>query len=370
MKNYLFTSESVTQGHPDKICDLISDTILDKALEQDENSKVAVECLIGRNQVDISGQITSKAKLNYEEIARNVIKDIGYDNEKTDINYKTCAINTNITRQSEDIELGIQKHGAGDQGIMFGYACDETKEYMPFAINMAHKLTKKIDEVRKNNIIPYIRPDGKVQLTVEYIDNIPTKINTILISVQHLENIGIKEIKKDITEKVINKIIDKKYVDINTKVLINPTGRFVIGGPLADTGLTGRKIIQDTYGGYSRHGGGAFSGKDATKVDRSAAYMLRHVAKNVVANKLAKKCELQIAYAIGLKKPLSLNINTFNTNTISEEEILNLIIKKFNFEPQSIIEYLQLKNPIYSKTTNYGHFGRNDFTWENINMDL
>lgn len=370
MKKNLFTSESVTQGHPDKICDLISDTILDKSLEQDKNSKVAVECMISKKQVNISGQITSKAKLDYENIARNVIKEIGYDNEKTDIDYKTCVINTNITKQSKDIELGIKNYGAGDQGIMFGYACDETEEYMPFAISIAHKLTKQIDDMRKNKIISYLRPDGKVQITVEYVDDTPYRIDTILVSVQHLENININKIKKDITEKVINKIIDKKYIDINTKVLINPTGKFVIGGPLADTGLTGRKIIQDTYGGYSKHGGGAFSGKDATKVDRSAAYMLRYVAKNVVANKLAKKCELQISYAIGLKNPLSLNINTFNTNKIPEDEILKLIIQKFNFQPEQIIEYLKLKNPIYSKTTNYGHFGRSDFTWEKINMDL
>ncbi len=370
MKKYLFTSESVTQGHPDKVCDLISDTLLDKALEQDENSKIAVECLISKDQLNISGQITSKAKLNYEEIARKVLKDIGYDNKKTDIDYKKCIINTNITKQSEDIELGIKKYGAGDQGIMFGYACDETEEYMPFAISIAHKLTQKIDEVRKNKIIPYLRPDGKVQVTVEYIDNIPTKINTILISVQHLESVSNEKIKKDIVEKIINNIINEKYMDKDTRILINPTGRFVIGGPLADTGVTGRKIIQDTYGGYSRHGGGAFSGKDATKVDRSAAYMLRHVAKNIVANKLAKKCELQISYAIGIKEPISLNINTFNTSKIPEEEILNLVIKKFNFEPQKIIEYLNLKNPIYSKTTNYGHFGRESFTWEKIKVDF
>ena len=366
MRKYLFTSESVTQGHPDKVCDLISDTILDKALEQDENSRVAVECLISKNQIVISGQITSRAVLDYEKTARNVIKDIGYDNEKTDINYKTCSVITNITKQSEDIAIGVKNEGAGDQGIMFGYACNETKEYMPLAIAVAHKLTKEIDNVRKNKIIPYLRPDGKVQVTVEYEDDIPTRIDTILVSVQHLEEISIDTIKKDILKNVINKVVNKKYIDGKTKILINPTGRFVIGGPLGDTGVTGRKIIPDTYGGYSRHGGGAFSGKDATKVDRSATYMLRHIAKNIVANKLAKKCELQISYAIGMSKPLSLFINTFNTNILSEKDILNLIKQKFELEPQKIIKYLDLKNPIYAQTTNYGHFGREEFKWEKI----
>ncbi len=366
MKKYYFTSESVTEGHPDKVCDLVSDTILDECLKQDKYSRVAVETFASKNLITIAGQLTTKAKINVEQLARNVLKEIGYDNENTDIDYRTCKIKTNITKQSSDIAMGVDVGGAGDQGIMFGYASDETKELMPFAIAMAHKISKRLTEVRKNKEIDYLRPDGKVQVTVEYQDDIPKRIDTILISNQHLDSIDLDTMKKDITEKVINKVVDRKYIDENTKIYINPTGRFVIGGPLGDTGLTGRKIIVDTYGGYAKHGGGAFSGKDASKVDRSSTYMLRHIAKSIVASGLAKKCELQISYAIGMKEPLSIFINTFGTNTISEEEIIDKIKEKFDLTPNGIIEYLNLREPIYTKTTNYGHFGDKDLPWEKV----
>ena len=321
MKNYLFTSESVTEGHPDKLCDLISDSILDACLEQDENSRVAIETFASKNLITIAGQITTNAKIDAEKIARETMKQIGYDNEQTDIDYRTCKIETNITTQSGDIAMGVDVGGAGDQGIMFGYACDETENYMPFAIDMAHKLAKQLTKVRKENIIPYLRPDGKTQVTVEYENDKPKRIETILISNQHLADVDMEQMKQDIIEKVIKPIVPEKYIDENTKIYINPTGRFIIGGPLGDTGLTGRKIIVDTYGGYARHGGGAFSGKDPSKVDRSAAYMLRYIAKNIIANGYAKKCELQVAYAIGVEQPMSIFVDTFGTNAIPEEEI-------------------------------------------------
>ena len=366
MKKYYFTSESVTEGHPDKVCDLISDSILDECLKQDKNSRVAIETFASKDLINIAGQITTSANIDAEKIARNVLKEIGYDNEKTDIDYRTCKVETNITKQSPDIAMGVDVGGAGDQGIMFGYASDETEELMPFAIAMSHKLAKRLTEVRKNKEIDYLRPDGKTQVTVEYIDDKPTRIDTILISNQHLDSVDLDVMKKDIVEKVIYKVIDKKYIDENTKIYVNPTGRFVIGGPLGDTGLTGRKIIVDTYGGYAKHGGGAFSGKDTSKVDRSAAYMLRHIAKSIVANGLAKKCELQVSYAIGMSKPLSIFVNTFGTNTISEDEIIEKIKEKFDLTPNGIIEYLRLKEPIYTKTTNYGHFGDKDLPWERV----
>ena len=366
MKNYFFTSESVTEGHPDKLCDYISDSILDECLKQDENSRVAVETFASKNKITIAGQITTNAKINVEEIARNVLKEIGYDNEKTDIDYRTCNIDVNITTQSPDIAMGVDIGGAGDQGIMFGYACDETENYMPFAIYMAHKLARKLTEVRKNKEIPYLRPDGKTQVTVEYENDMPKRIETILISNQHLETVSLEQMKNDIIEKVIKPVVPEKYLDENTKIYINPTGRFVIGGPLGDTGLTGRKIIVDTYGGYGRNGGGAFSGKDASKVDRSAAYMLRHIAKNIVANGLAKKCEIQISYAIGMEQPLSICIDTFGTSKMPEEEIVKLIKNKFDLSPKGIINYLDLKKPIYRQTTNYGHFGKENMTWEKV----
>ncbi len=366
MKKYYFTSESVAEGHPDKVCDLISDSILDECLKQDKYSRVAVETFVSKNLITIAGQLTTNAKIDIEKIARDTLKEIGYDNESTDIDFRTCKVEINITKQSIDIAQGVDVGGAGDQGIMFGYATDETKELMPFAISMAHKLTKKLAEVRKNKEINYLRPDGKAQVTVEYENDVPKRIHTILISTQHLENIGLDIMKKDIVEKVIYKVIDKKYIDENTKIYINPTGRFVIGGPLGDTGLTGRKIIVDTYGGYARHGGGAFSGKDASKVDRSSTYMLRHIAKNIVANGYAKKCEIQVSYAIGMNEPLSIYINTFGTNTIPEEEIIQKIKEKFDLTPNGIIEYLKLREPIYTKTTNYGHFGDKNLPWEKV----
>ena len=366
MKKYYFTSESVTEGHPDKLCDLISDSILDECLKQDKNSRVAVETFAANNSITVAGQITSKADFNIEELVRNIIKEIGYDNSNTDIDYRTCKIVTDITKQSPDISMGVDNGGAGDQGIMFGYACNETENYMPYAINIAHKLSRRLADVRKDGTINYLRPDGKTQVTVEYENDIPKRIETILISTQHLDNIDMDILKEDIIKNVIKPIVPEKMMDEQTKIYINPTGRFVIGGPLGDTGLTGRKIIVDTYGGYARHGGGAFSGKDPSKVDRSAAYMLRFIAKNLVANGYAKKCEIQISYGIGVKEPLSIFINTFGTSKISEEELIELVKKNFDLTPEGIINYLNLREPIYTKTTNYGHFGKEGLSYENI----
>ena len=366
MKKYYFTSESVTEGHPDKLADLISDSILDECLKQDKNSRVAVETFVSGNTVTIAGQVTTKAEFDIDNLVRNTIKQIGYDNEETDMDYRTCKIDINITKQSSDIAMGVDNGGAGDQGIMFGYASNETENYMPYAINMAHKLSKRLAEVRKNGTIPYLRPDGKVQVTVEYEDDKTKRIETILISTQHNSDISQEQLKKDIIESVINAVVPENMMDANTKIYVNPTGRFVIGGPLGDTGLTGRKIIVDTYGGYARHGGGAFSGKDASKVDRSATYMLRHIAKNIVANGYAEKCEIQVSYAIGMKEPLSIYINTFGTGKKTEEELVEIIKKNFDLTPNGIIEYLHLKEPIYTQTTNYGHFGKDNLPWEKI----
>lgn len=366
MEKYYFTSESVTEGHPDKLADYISDTILDECLKQDENSRVAVETFVSKDKVTIAGQITTKAKINVEEIARKTVQEIGFDNAETDMDYRSCAIDVNITTQSPDIAMGVDIGGAGDQGIMFGYASLDTENYMPFAIDMAHQLARRLTEVRKTGEIPYLRPDGKTQVTVEYEGDTPKRIETILISNQHLAEANLAQMKKDITEKVIKAVVPAKYLDENTKIYVNPTGRFVIGGPLGDTGLTGRKIIVDTYGGYSRNGGGAFSGKDASKVDRSAAYMLRHIAKNLVANGYAKKCEIQVSYAIGMEQPLSIYVDTFGTSSIPEEQIVELIKEKFDLSPRGMIEYLDLKKPIYRQTTNYGHFGKENLPWEKI----
>ena len=376
----LFTSESVTEGHPDKLCDYISDSILDAYLALDPFSRVACETVCGKGEIYITGEITSKAKINIEEIVRNTIKDVGFKNANTDIDYKTCNIIINISKQSPDIALGVDKSletkqgemksiGAGDQGLMFGFACDETEELMPLPICLAHKLAKQLTMVRKENLLNYIKPDGKVQVTVEYENDDPLRIDTIVVSSQHTEDTDLEVLRKDIKKYVINKIVPNSLLDEDTKYYINPTGRFVIGGPYGDSGLTGRKIIVDTYGGYSRHGGGAFSGKDPTKVDRSACYMARHIAKNVVANKYAKKCEIQLAYAIGVAKPVSIYVDTFNTNTIPEEEIINKIKNKFDLTPSGIIDYLDLRKPIYKLTTNYGHFGKPNLSWEKI-IDL
>ena len=362
MNKFYFTSESVTEGHPDKLCD----SILDECLKQDENSRVAIETFAANNNITIAGQLTTKAIIDVEKIVRNRIKEIGYNNSNTDMDYRTCNINIDIEKQSSDIALGVDVGGAGDQGIMFGYACDERKNYMPYAIDVAHKLAKRLTQVRKENILPYLRPDGKTQVTVEYENDIPKRIETILISTQHTEDVTQEELKLGIINNVILEVVPKAMIDENTKIYVNPTGRFVIGGPLGDTGLTGRKIIVDTYGGYARHGGGCFSGKDATKVDRSAAYMLRHIAKNIVANGYAKKCEIQVAYAIGMKEPLSIYVNTFGTSEKTDEELAQLIKEKFDLTPAGIIEYLGLKEPIYLQTTNYGHFGKENLPWEKI----
>ena len=374
----LFTSESVTEGHPDKLCDYISDSILDSYLVKDKNARVACETVASKGEIFITGEITSTANVDIEQVVRDTINEVGYADSEYDIDYKTCKIYINLSKQSPDIAQGVDKsledkegqdvesEGAGDQGLMFGYACDETEELMPLPISLAHKLSKRLTEVRKEKIIDYLRPDGKTQVTVEYDEDRPVRVDTIVVSAQHLPDVDMEVLKKDIIEKVIKPVVPANLLDENTKYFINPTGRFVIGGPLGDSGLTGRKIIVDTYGGAARHGGGAFSGKDPTKVDRSASYMARHIAKNIVANGYAKKCEIQIAYIIGVAKPVSIYVNTYGTNTIPEEEIVEKINKAFDLTPREIINYLDLQRPIYKQTTNYGHFGKKDLPWEKI----
>lgn len=367
MTKYFFTSESVTSGHPDKVCDYISDSILDAALKEDKNSRVACETSIASDILFIFGEISTKAKLNYEQIAKDALRKIGYSKKGSGFDVENCKVIVDIHEQSSDIAQGVnssyddtQTLGAGDQGIMFGYACDETEELMPLPISLAHKLAKKLEKARKEKTLDYLMPDGKTQVTIEYEDDLPKRIDTIVVSTQHKDCVSTEQLRKDVYEKIILSTVPENMLDENTKFFINPTGRFVIGGPESDSGLTGRKIIVDTYGGYARHGGGAFSGKDPTKVDRSAAYMARYVAKNIVKAKLAKKCEIQLSYAIGVSKPISIYINTFGTNIVSEDEILNAIDNIFDFTPEGIIRTLDLRNPIYSELSHYGHMGRED----------
>jgi S-adenosylmethionine synthetase len=363
----LFTSESVTEGHPDKIADQISDAILDACLAEDISSRVACETLTATGLVVIAGEITTKAYVDFQSVVRGTVQSIGYDNAVYGFDCNTCAVISSINKQSGDIAMGVDTGGAGDQGMMFGYACDENEELMPTPISLAHKLTMRLSQMRKNGTLPFLRPDGKSQVTVEYDSQGKVlRVDAVVISTQHAENVSNEELRAGILKHVIQAVVPAHLLDEDTKYHINPTGRFVIGGPMGDTGLTGRKIIVDTYGGMGRHGGGAFSGKDPTKVDRSAAYMARHIAKNIVAAKLADRCEVQLAYAIGVADPVSVRVDTFGTEKVNPESLPDLIRAHFKLTPRGIIESLNLRRPIYKKTAAYGHFGRNDpdFTWE------
>jgi S-adenosylmethionine synthetase len=367
-ERFLFTSESVTEGHPDKIADQISDAVLDAVLKDDPTGRVACETLVTTGLVVVAGEITTTTYVDFSDLAREVIRDVGYTRAKFGFDAETCGVICTIHKQSPDIAMGVDTGGAGDQGLMFGYACDETPELMPMPIQLAHSLTHKLAEVRKNGVVDFIRPDGKSQVTIEYIDGRPVRVDSVVISTQHSDKVALKDLQEAVRKHVIDPILPKAMVDKNTKYHINPTGRFVTGGPMGDAGLTGRKIIVDTYGGYSRHGGGALSGKDPTKVDRSACYMARYVAKNLVAAGLATKMEVQLAYAIGVAEPVSVMADTFGTGTIPNSQITELIRAFFKLTPKGIIETLDLRRPIYRPTASYGHFGRSGpgFTWERI----
>ncbi len=375
-KNYIFTSESVSEGHPDKICDRISDSVVDAAMAQDPASRVACETLCTTGLIVISGEITTKADINFAEVARQACRDIGYTDPDIGFHADNCGILTSIHPQSADISQGVSEgeglfsgQGAGDQGMMFGFACDDTPELMPMPIQIAHQLMFKLAELRKSGELTYVKPDSKSQVTIEYVDCKPRRVNTVVISTQHSADVTLETVRRDMEKMVIREVIPSEYIDEKTRIFVNPTGRFVVGGPHGDTGLTGRKIIVDTYGGMARHGGGAFSGKDCTKVDRSAAYAARHAAKNVVAAGLASRCEVALSYAIGVPKPTSVSIDTFNTGKVDNEKICKALCDCFDFSPKGIIESLNLRRPIYAETAAYGHFGRNNpnFTWERLN---